>query len=76
MRDESKIEEFRSTLAVDGYHLSVADEPERVVVTITADPETCGDCLAPKPILLSMLAPALDVPPERIDLRYPADQAK
>ncbi|MBB4931207.1 hypothetical protein F4561_002027 [Lipingzhangella halophila] len=73
MTEPEKIEQFRRTLAQDGYHLAVAESPGSVVVTITADPESCNDCLAPKAVLRGMLAPALGVPPEDIELRYPGE---
>lgn len=73
MHDSQKIDQFRQTLAQDGYHLFVEDGDEGPVVTITADPETCNDCLAPKAVLRGMLAPALGVSAEDIDLRYPSE---
>jgi hypothetical protein len=73
MRDDAKLDELRATLALDGYHLAVWDEPPKVVVSISAGPGICEDCLAPKPVLREMLAPVLDAPADRIDLRYPTD---
>lgn len=72
-RDDQRIDQFRRTLAQDGYHLEIDENPPHVLVTITADPETCSDCLAPKPLLRAMLAPALDVEETAIELRYPDD---
>ena len=39
MRDEARLEQMRSTLAADGYHLSVDELDSGYDVRITADPE-------------------------------------
>jgi hypothetical protein len=73
MRDETRLEQMRSTLAVDGYHLSVDEAGTGFDVRITADPESCADCLVPKNVMVSMLEPILGVGQEAIHLSYPAD---
>ncbi|MEV5408206.1 hypothetical protein AB0K60_05080 [Thermopolyspora sp. NPDC052614] len=73
MRDEARLEQMRSTLAVDGYHLSVEEGDSGFDVRITADPESCADCLVPKKVMVSMLEPILGVPAEDIRLAYPSD---
>jgi hypothetical protein len=64
---------MRATLAADGYALDAREEDERVVVTITATPEACEDCLAPPDVMRAILGKSLAVPPEAIDLHYPAE---
>ena len=73
MRDEARLEQMRSTLAVDGYHLSVEESDSGFDVRITADPESCADCLVPKKVMVSMLEPILGVGAEGIRLAYPSD---
>lgn len=73
MRDEARLEQMRSTLAVDGYHLSVEELDSGFDVRITADPESCADCLVPKKVMVSMLEPILGVGAEEIRLSYPSD---
>lgn len=45
-------------------------------VRIAAGPEACADCLVPKAIMRSLLAPAVGVPAEAIELSYPAEEAR
>jgi len=73
MRDEARLEQMRSTLAADGYHLSVTENDSGYDVRITADPEACADCLVPKKVLASMLEPILGVGADAIRLTYPSD---
>jgi hypothetical protein len=75
MRDEARLEQLRSTLAADGYHLSVEEDDSGFDVRITADPEACADCLVPKKVLASMLEPILGVAADGIRLTYPSDAA-
>jgi hypothetical protein len=73
--DEGRLQALRSTLEADGYRLEV-HEPDaggRVDVRISATPAACADCLVPKPLLRAMLQPALGVPEESIELRYPGE---
>jgi len=64
---------MRATLAADGYELEAHEEDERVVVTITATPEACEDCLAPPDVMRAILGKSLAVPADAIDLRYPGE---
>jgi hypothetical protein len=64
---------MRATLAADGYDLDAREEGERVVVSITATPEACEDCLAPPDVMRAILGQALAVPAGAIDLRYPGE---
>jgi hypothetical protein len=64
---------MRATLAADGYDLDAREEDERVVVTITATPEACEDCLAPPEVMRAILGQSLAVPADAIDLHYPGE---
>ena len=45
----------------------------RILVTISATPEACADCLVPKDLMRGILEQALGVPADTIDLTYPRD---
>jgi len=62
---------LRATLAADGYLLEVAEDGDRVRVTISATPQACADCLVPPDLMRGILGQALGVPPDAIDLTYP-----
>jgi hypothetical protein len=64
---------LRSTLSADGYELDVAEDGDRVRVTIIATDQACADCLVPKDLMRGILARALGVPQDSIDLTYPID---
>ena len=68
------LQSMRATLAADGYDLDAREEGERVVVTITATPEACEDCLAPPEVMRAILGRSLAVPTDAIDLHYPAEE--
>jgi hypothetical protein len=65
---------LRSTLAADGYLLEVAEEGDRVRVTISATRQACADCLVPPDLMRGILGQALGVPPDAIDLTYPEER--
>jgi hypothetical protein len=71
--DESALDGLRSTLAADDYRLAVTESGPGVEVRITAGPDACEDCLVPKPVMRSILGPALGVPEDSIALVYPVD---
>lgn len=73
--DQAQLEEFRKSLAADDYHLDVDLRPDAADVRIVAGPAACADCLVPKPLMRSMLAPVLGVEPDSITLSYPSDAA-
>jgi hypothetical protein len=62
---------LRSALASDGYLMEIAEDGDRVRVTIRATPEACADCLVPADLMRGILGQALGVPPDTIDLTYP-----
>jgi hypothetical protein len=71
--DQTALDGLRSTLAADGYRLTVTETGSGAEVRIAAGPDACADCLVPKPIMRSVLTAALGVPAEAITLVYPAD---
>lgn len=71
--DHAELEEFRKSLAVDGYELNAHVTGSSAAVRIVAGPDACDDCLVPKEIMREMLAPALGVTADAIDLSYPTD---
>jgi hypothetical protein len=56
---EYALERMRSMLACDGYHLSVERGVGRVVLTVTAGPDACAECLVPRDLFLSVALDAL-----------------
>ena len=71
MIDTERAGEIAATLAADGYYLQIAEEGDRVRVTITAGPDACADCLVPENLMRGILGQALGVPQDTIDLTYP-----
>lgn len=71
--NNDQIEQIRQTLAADGYGLTVSKTDTGVQVTVTSADNSCDDCLVPKPILATMLQPAVDVPVEDIAITYPGE---
>jgi hypothetical protein len=73
MIDAERAVVLRSTLAADGYELDVTEGGDRVRVTIIATDQACADCLVPQDLMRAILAQALSVPEDAIDLAYPRD---
>ena len=73
MIDPERTLVLRSTLSADGYELDVAEEGDRVRVTISATDQACADCLVPQDLMRGILAQSLGVPQDSIDLTYPID---
>jgi hypothetical protein len=74
MIDTERAVAIRSTLAADGYLMEMAEDGDRVRVTITATPQACADCLVPKDLMRGILGQALGLPDHRIDLIYPTEE--
>jgi len=70
------LQQIQETMALDGYALEVAEDGDRRIATVTAGEGICDDCLVPKVVMTNLLAKALDVAPDRIDLHYPVDLDK
>lgn len=71
--DEAALDKIRKSLAAEDYELRVTVRDDGAAVAIAAGPEACADCLVPKDLMRAMLAPALGVPAETIELAYPAE---
>ena len=68
-----KLQQIQDTMALDGYVLEVTESGDARIATITAGEGICGDCLVPKVVMTNLLAKALEVPAEQIELHYPVD---
>ena len=71
--DQPALDKIRQSLRTEDYHLDVTLQGGSAEVTIVAGPSACADCLVPKDLMRAMLAPALGVRPDRIDVAYPAE---
>jgi DNA-binding transcriptional LysR family regulator len=71
--DQAQLEQLKQTLQADDYRLDVDVRDGSADVAIVAGPNACEECLVPKPLMQSMLAPALGVQPDDIRLVYPTD---
>jgi hypothetical protein len=59
---------FRDMLASDGYRLSwTLTGANRVVVRIEAGADACADCLAPMPVMRTIMSNALEPTPYTLD---------
>ena len=72
--DQAQLEQLKQTLQADDYRLHVDVQGDSADVAIVAGPDACEECLVPKPLMQSMLAPVLGVRPDSIRLVYPTDQ--
>jgi hypothetical protein len=73
--DQAQLDQLKQTLQADDYRLDVDVQGDRADVSIVAGPDACEECLVPKPLMQSMLAPVLGIEPAGIRLTYPADKA-
>ncbi|WP_221585478.1 hypothetical protein [Microbacterium sp. G2-8] len=73
MADLAQLDDLKKTLAADDYHLDYEPSEGRAHVTIIAGPAACDECLVPKPLMKTMLAPMLGIGADDIDLSYPTD---
>ncbi|OPC84063.1 hypothetical protein B4N89_26830 [Embleya scabrispora] len=69
------------TLAADDYQLNCArSAPHHVLVTVTAGPAACADCLVPKELIERMALQRLRAlgpsAPWAVEVRYPTDPAE
>ena len=71
--DQAQLDQLKQTLQADDYRMDVDVQGESANVAIIAGPDACEECLVPKPLMQSMLAPVLGVQPESIRLTYPTD---
>lgn len=71
--DEPALEKIRQSLRAEDYQLHVTMRHGGAQVAIAAGPSACADCLVPKDLMRAMLAPALGVRPDQIELAYPKE---
>jgi hypothetical protein len=71
--DESALEKIRQSLLAEDYELHVTLQEVGARVAIAAGPSACAECLVPKDLLRAMLAPALGMRPDMIELTYPKE---
>lgn len=71
MFNQQGLKDVQTMLEADGYSVDAREEGERVVVTISATPEACEDCLSPPDLMRAILGKSLAVPAEAIELHYP-----
>jgi hypothetical protein len=71
--DQSALDKIRRSLDAEDYRLQVTVHEHGATVAIAAGPSACADCLVPKDLMRVMLAPALGVRPEEIELTYPRE---
>lgn len=71
--DEQQLRRLRETLTADGYLIEVSAQDACARVVITAQEGVCAECLVPKALMLSLLAPILGTEPDSIELSYPDD---
>ena len=73
--DQKQLDQLKQTLQADDYRMDVDIQGDVAKVAIVAGPDACEECLVPKPLMQSMLAPVLGVDPAGITLVYPTDPA-
>ncbi|HEV7957672.1 MAG: hypothetical protein JWL94_394 [Microbacteriaceae bacterium] len=71
--DQQKLADFRKGMEADDYHLEVELSDGSALATVVAGPTACAECLVPKDLMRTMLAPMLGVVPERIAVVYPVE---
>lgn len=58
---------MRETLRSDGYDLDLLQDGDAFVVSVTAGPDACAECLVPKPIFEALVRGRLAEVDARID---------
>lgn len=77
-RASSLLEGLRTSLASDGYELRVEPAEAGIHVIVSADSDTCADCLVPEDVFRGILSTVLEkggLVMARIDVTYPASGA-
>jgi hypothetical protein len=67
------LEVMRTALQADGYDLLVTADDQTTVVTVTAGPDACAECLIPKGLMLDMIRSAAPDISGHVDLIYPTE---
>ncbi len=73
MNYSERMADITTMLAADGYNLDVAENGQRVELTVSAGPDACEDCLVPKDVFRGIAAHQLGMEGELLDITYPAD---
>ena len=71
--DDTALRKIRQSLQAEDYELRVTMRADRAEVAVEAGPSACAECLVSKDLMRAMLAPALGMGPDMIDLTYPAE---
>jgi hypothetical protein len=71
MNYAERLADITTMLAADGYNLDVAENGERVTLTVSAGPDACADCLVPKDVFRGIAAHQLGIEDELLDITYP-----
>lgn len=69
----TKIEDIQEMLAADGYAMQVERYDSGARVVVTAGEGICDDCLVPKNVMTGILANALGIERDGIELVYPVE---
>ena len=73
MSYSERMADIATMLAADGYNLAVAEDGQRVALTVSPGPDACEDCLVPKDVFRGIAANQLGIEGDQIDITYPVD---
>jgi len=73
MSYSERMADIATMLAADGYNLAVAEDGQRVALTVFPGPDACEDCLVPKDVFRGIAANQLGIEGDLIDITYPVD---
>ena len=73
MSYSQRMADIATMLAADGYNLAVAEDGQRVALTVSPGPDACEDCLVPKDVFRGIAANQLGIEGDLIDITYPVD---
>ncbi|MGD9891210.1 MAG: hypothetical protein AB7R89_26085 [Dehalococcoidia bacterium] len=73
------LQPFAASFQADGYDLSLSDRDGSLVVTITAGPDACAECLIGKELMAGMITHELGgqgiaLAAEKLVLVYPTER--
>ncbi|HEY1665359.1 MAG TPA: hypothetical protein VGG54_06680 [Trebonia sp.] len=73
MSYSERMADIATMLAADGYNLAVAEDGQRVALTVSPGLDACEDCLVPKDVFRGIAANQLGIEGDLIDITYPVD---
>ena len=73
MSHAERMADIATMLAADGYNLDVAENGQRVALTVSPGPDACEECLVPKDVFRGIAANQLGIEGDLIDITYPVD---